>query len=206
MGITVLVVQHGDKVRSPGDPGLTGVGRRQAASVAAWLSENKPDVRWIWASPLRRARETAAPIASAFQRDVQIDDRLRERMNWDDDTVLSLDRFLAEWQRASEQRLYRPTAGDSSSEAAERFIAALVDIEERVSAGTVIVVTHGGVTTDTLRTLVGDDEVRDQRPDLIDSGVPCGAITELRVNDRAVTIVGYPSTDHLDEGSSHRPV
>lgn len=205
MGIEVLIVQHGDKVRSAGDPGLTALGYQQAAKVASWLSENHQAVRSIWTSPLRRTRETAAPIAAAFQLDVQTDDRLRERMNWDDTTV-SLDQFFAEWQRASDDPSYRPTTGDSSNAAAERFIAALVDIEERVQDGVVIVVAHGGVTVDALRGLVGDDEVNGTSPDLIDNGVPCGAITELRVDDRVVSIVAYPSTEHLDETSTHRPV
>jgi len=205
MGIEVLIVQHGEKVRSAGDPGLTAAGHQQAAKVAAWLADIHPGVRSIWASPLRRTRETAASIAAAFRLDVQTDDRLRERMNWDDTTV-SLDQFLAQWQRASDDPSYRPTTGDSSNAAAERFIAALVDIEERVQDGVVIVVAHGGVIVDTLRDLVGDDEVRGTNPNLIESGVPCGAITELRVDDRVVSIVGYPSTEHLDETSSHRPV
>ena len=70
MGIEVLLIQHGEKVRSPGDPGLTATGRRQAAAVAAWLSTNSSDIESIWASPLRRARETAAPIAAALALDV----------------------------------------------------------------------------------------------------------------------------------------
>ena len=96
MGVEVLIVQHGDKVRSAGDPGLTSVGHQQAAKVASWLSENHRGVRSIWASPLRRTRETAAPIAAAFQLGVQTDDRLRERMNWDDDASIDFDEFLAE--------------------------------------------------------------------------------------------------------------
>jgi len=186
-------------------PGLTAVGHQQAAKVASWLTENHPDVQSIWAGPLRRTRETAEPIGAAFQLDVQTDDRLRERMNCDDDTV-NLEQFLDEWQRASNDPSYRPTTGDSSSVSAERFIATLVDIEEQVGHGVVIVVAHGGVTVDALRVLVGDDEVRATNPDLIESGVPCGAVTELRVDDRVVSVVGYPSTEHLDETSSHRPV
>jgi broad specificity phosphatase PhoE len=31
------LVQHGDKKRLPGDPGLTGKGRQQAAMTARWL-------------------------------------------------------------------------------------------------------------------------------------------------------------------------
>jgi len=34
---TIYLVQHGDKERLPGDPGLTELGKRQAAVTARWL-------------------------------------------------------------------------------------------------------------------------------------------------------------------------
>ncbi|HUB40027.1 MAG TPA: hypothetical protein VMA72_14345 [Streptosporangiaceae bacterium] len=33
----VYLVQHGDKQRAAGDPGLTELGTRQAAAAAQWL-------------------------------------------------------------------------------------------------------------------------------------------------------------------------
>lgn len=205
MGVEVLVVQHGEKVRAAGDPGLTDTGVRQAAAVADWLTKNRSEVRAVWASPLKRARQTAAPIATAFGIEAQIDARLRERMNWDDETTITLEGFLAEWQIASADRAYEPTVGDSSTAAAARFVEALTDIGRAVGAGTVVVVAHGGVTVDTLRTLAGDIAINDADPDLIDNGVPCGAITALRVDDNGVSIDAYPSTRHLDQTTEHRP-
>lgn len=204
MGIKVLVVQHGEKVRAPGDPGLSDIGHRQAATVAAWLSKNRTAVGSIWASPLRRAQETAAPIAAAFGVVVQTDARLRERMNWGDESFIDLDGFLAEWRRTSEDRWYQPAIGDSSSVAAERFISALIDVEQQVREGGVVVVTHGGVTVDALRTLVGDAAITDARPDLIEDGVPCCAITRLNVTGATIAVTGYPSTSHLDKTTLHR--
>ncbi len=206
MGIEVLVVQHGEKVRAAGDPGLTETGLRQATAVAAWLQKNSAEVSSVWSSPLKRAQQTAAPIAAAFGLAVQTDGRLRERMNWDDESEISLEAFLADWQRASEDRTYQPAVGDSSSAAAERFVAALVDIARTTREGVVVVVAHGGVTVDSLRALAGDASVNDAGFDLIDNGVPCGAITELRVDGGVVSVDAYPSTGHLDETSQHRPV
>jgi hypothetical protein len=37
MALRVVVVQHGDKERLPGDPGLTELGKRQALTTARWL-------------------------------------------------------------------------------------------------------------------------------------------------------------------------
>ena len=204
MGIDVLVVQHGEKVRSAGDPGSTEVGHRQAATVARWLAENRPDVDAIFASPLQRARETAAPIAAALGLVVKTDPRFRERMIWDDDSSISLDEFLTEWQRATDDRFYQPLVGDSSNDASACFIDALVDLEQD-EADVIVVVAHGGVTVDALRTIAGDASVNEANIDLISDGVPSCAITQLRVSRGIVTVIDYPSTDHLDHTTRHRP-
>jgi broad specificity phosphatase PhoE len=205
VGIEVLIVQHAEKVRAAGDPGRTDLGHQQAATVASWLAENRPDIGATWASPVRRAQEAAAPTAAALDLPVETDVRLRERMNWDDGSVISLDGFLAEWRRASEDRSYRPTIGDSSNSAAGRFIEALIDIEQQVREGAVVVVAHGGVTVDALRSLAGDAAVRSAEPGLIDNGVPCCAITRLDVSGGVVTVTSFPSTRHLDATTHHRP-
>lgn len=198
------MVQHGEKVRSAGDPGLTEAGHRQAAAVARWLAANRPDVGAIVASPLRRARETAAPIAAAFGLAPMIDARVRERMNWDDDASIGLDDFLTEWQRATDHRTHQPAVGDSSIDAGSRFLDALLDLEHH-DAEVVVVVAHGGVTVDALRTITGDAPVRRANADLISDGVPSCAITRLHVTAGEVTIIDYPSTDHLEQTTKHRP-
>ncbi len=48
---------------SPADPPLSEQGRRQAARLAAWLGGERIDA--LYASPMRRARETAEPLAAA---------------------------------------------------------------------------------------------------------------------------------------------
>lgn len=196
MGVDVLIVQHGEKLPTAGDPGLTERGHMQAFAIAAYLRTAHPEVGSVWASPLARAQQTAAPIGAAFDVTMRTDARFRERMNWDGDD--DLDRFLAEWRRSSEDRTYRPTGGDSSVDAAERFLGALVDIGRAARAGTVVVVSHGGVTIDLLRSLVGDEAMEAAWPGLIERGVPAGAITRLRLDEHVVTVVGFPSTSHLD--------
>jgi broad specificity phosphatase PhoE len=56
--------------------------------------------------------------------------------------------------------------------------------------GPVAAVSHGGATTDLLRTLLGDDMLP---PRLLDEGIPACAITTL--NDFDVVAIG--STGHL---------
>jgi broad specificity phosphatase PhoE len=193
--LRVLVVQHGEKESLPGDPGLTEQGRAQAQVVADWLGDHETPTA-IWSSPLRRATETAAPIAARFGLDVVGDVRLRERINWDE-ALGSLDAFLEEWQRSTADRSYQPPGGDSSEMAATRFLAALADIEQGHADGLVVVVTHGGVTVDVLRTLLGDDAVLERAPILLEAGVPSGAVTRLRRDAAGWAVDSLPGTTHL---------
>ena len=157
MGCVVLIVQHGEKDRLPGDPGLTESGRREAEATADWLHSTNSVTR-IVTSPLRRAVETSEPIARLHGLAATTDDRLRERMNWEGADGQTIEEFLSEWQRASADRSYVPSGGDSSHQAAARFIAALNELAMTTADdGEVVVVAHGGVTVDALRTLLGDE-------------------------------------------------
>ena len=64
-----------------------------------------------------------------------------------------------------------------------------------------MVVTHGGVTVDLLRNLIGDAEVNRRAPTLIAEGVPNCAMTRLqgtrgewRVDDIASSAQAWPRT------------
>ncbi len=58
------------------DPPLTELGARQAAALAARLATTKSTT--VFTSSLRRARETAGPIAAALGAELVVDDRLIE--------------------------------------------------------------------------------------------------------------------------------
>jgi broad specificity phosphatase PhoE len=205
----VVIVQHGEKRREPGNPGLTAAGLAQARAVAAALvpagaaGADRPVA--VWSSPLRRAAETAAPIAARAGLDVRVDARLRERMNWDDPAAEPIEAFLADWRRASRDRGYVPRSGDSSFAAADRFLAALADAAGAAGDGTVVAVAHGGVTGDALRTLLGDGPLRDRAPALVEDGVPSCALTTLvRVGD-GWAVEDVAATAHLGATADHRP-
>ncbi|MGA5208096.1 histidine phosphatase family protein [Streptomyces variegatus] len=179
------LVQHAEKERQPGDPGLTELGRRQADRTADWVQH--VGVHVVFSSPLRRARETAWSIASRTGLRVREDARLRERMNWDGSQPM--EDFLADWAASVKDRDFVPASGDSSRDAAERFRACLVDLTKE--PGPVALVTHGGVTVDLLRNLFGDDAVP---VELMQHGVPSCAITTL--DD--LSVVDIASVAHLE--------
>jgi broad specificity phosphatase PhoE len=180
----IYLVQHGKKQRLPGDPGLTPTGRRQATTTGRWLRGR--DVRALHSSPLLRARETAGCIASVTGLAVQLDDRLRERLNWDGNEPL--DAFLALWARTTRDRGLVPPKGDSSEQAGARLRAFLADLSS--APGPVAAVTHGGITSDLLRDLLGDDALPGY---LLDAGIPPCAVTV--VDDLKAVIIA--STAHL---------
>jgi broad specificity phosphatase PhoE len=166
----VYLVQHGDKLRVPGDPGLTSLGRRQAGQAGAWLQTQ--GIRAVYASPLRRARETADRIGEQADLPVIIDGRLRERLNWTGGEPF--EDFLDRWARTEQDRDYEPAGGDSSRQAAGRLRDFLTGLAGQ--PGPVAAVTHGGVTADLLRTLLGDAAVP---PGLRETGIPSCAITAV---------------------------
>jgi broad specificity phosphatase PhoE len=180
---TIYLVQHGDKERLPGDPGLTELGKRQAEVTACWLRAT--GLHAVYSSPLRRARETAEPVGQATGLAVQVDSRLRERLNWDGSQAFGT--FLAEWDRSTEDRDLVLSNGESSRSAGERlrlFLAGLA------GGGRVAVVSHGGVIVDLLRNLLGDGGLPAR---LMADGIPSCAITTL--DDLHVT--GIAATGHL---------
>jgi broad specificity phosphatase PhoE len=74
-------VQNPEKIlygRLPGYP-LTERGQQMAQRTADHLAGR--DVRLVWASPLLRAQQTAAPIAARHGLTTEPDDRLLESMN-----------------------------------------------------------------------------------------------------------------------------
>jgi len=183
----VYLVQHGEKEPVPGDPGLTGTGREQAARTGRWL--RGAGIRALYGSPMRRARETAEGIASATGLAVRSDARLRERLNWDGS--LPFDAFLDLWAKTMRDRDWIPGDGESSRQAGMRlaeFLSGLAD-----TPGPVAAVTHGGVTVDLLRNLLDDDAVP---ATVLAAGIPPCAVTA--VDD--LTVVMIASVSHLPGG------
>ncbi len=150
-------IRHGKRDRKMGDPSLTSEGREDAGLLAKRLASN--DITRIFSSSPARARETAEIIAAILNLEMTEDSRLRERMNWGDIEGQSFDEFVAQWERCSRERDYRPSVGDSSMEAGRRIEAFVSDCYHQVFKGTVIAVTHGGVLADFLLNVFSSEEL-----------------------------------------------
>src|SRR5829696_10414612 len=79
--VELILVRHGLPVRiddadGPADPELSDEGRAQAVRLAGWLGRDAIDA--VYVSPMRRALETAAPLADALGVDAVVDEELAE--------------------------------------------------------------------------------------------------------------------------------
>ena len=92
---TILLVRHGQAAAGFGshrDPGLDDAGRAQAEATAEELAARFEEPVPIYSSPLKRAQETAAPLARRWGSEVILEPRvaeipsptedLRERARW----------------------------------------------------------------------------------------------------------------------------
>lgn len=142
------LIRHADIIWGPGDPGLSALGRAQAAAVGQYL-KSRP-VSQVYTSPLLRARQTGAIIAQAVGAPVQVDLRLRERMNWGDVAGQTWAQFESEWSRASRNPDYLPPGGLSVHQAAAQMEDFLKEMAFRYPEESLAAVAHAGILRDYL--------------------------------------------------------
>jgi broad specificity phosphatase PhoE len=129
------------------DYSLTERGVEQARAVARRLAGHR--LARVYSSPLRRARETAEPIAAATGAPIVVAEALRELAcgeldgRGDEEAWTIHDEILARW-RAGEWEARFP-GGESYREAHDRLADFLAELAERHADEDVAVVGHGGL-------------------------------------------------------------
>ena len=133
------------------DVALSALGQRQAAGFGEWLreqaAEQRPDV--VVSSPYRRAADTASAVlrAAGLEREIVIDERLRERDLGAMD-LLTTRGFAARFpdEAAHRTRLgkfyYRPPGGESWVDVALRCRSLLDSLSREHAGRRVLLVTH----------------------------------------------------------------
>ncbi len=161
----LLVIRHAEPVRvtaaesggGPVDPELTRRGHDQAARLADWLAGEGVD--HVTSSPLRRARETAAPLASALGLDVAIDDQLCE-YDANADSYIPIEELREtkdeRWQAMIDGR-WEDFGGESPEVFRARVVTRLDQVIVEHPGERVAVVCHGGVVNVYLAALLGID-------------------------------------------------
>ena len=147
---TVLLVRHG-QTPSTGKilPGrtkglhLADAGRDQAERAASRIAElSRVDA--IYASPLERARETAAPVAAATGVPVKVDKGLIE-CDFGEWTGASLRRLMRKREWVTVQRspsTFRFPGGESFTEMQHRIVTTLERLRDAHPGGTIVCVSH----------------------------------------------------------------
>jgi probable phosphomutase (TIGR03848 family) len=182
---TVLLVRHGTtpttgKVLPGRQAGLhlSDAGRAQAERVATRIAAMKHRPVAVYASPLERTRETAAPIARALGLRVRTEHGLVE-VDVGAWTGTSLKRAMRRKEWPAVQRWpagFRFPDGESFAEMATRVSEAVLGLVSRHRGGTVVAVSHA----DPIRAVVATA-----------AGVPLDLFQRLVVAPCSLSAVAY---------------
>lgn len=142
-----------ENAQGAADPQLDPVGHGQADLMARYLAEEQIDA--IWASPMRRAQQTAAPLAQKLGLNVETDDRLAE-YDRHESTYIPVEELKAtndprwqaivkgEWQRDIDPAVFQAIV-----------VAGVDEIVKTHSRKRVAVVCHGGVINTYIAHILG---------------------------------------------------
>jgi probable phosphoglycerate mutase len=160
----LLWVRHGEPERIapglgvPADPALTELGREQARRLGEWLAFEAIDA--VVASPLRRATETAAPIAAAHGLEIEIVEGLIEYDSKSDHYIPTEELQLTKddrWLAMVEGR-WEDFGGDPPEEFRARVATTVDTLVERFAGQRVVAVCHGGVVNAALGLVLGIEQ------------------------------------------------
>jgi 2,3-bisphosphoglycerate-dependent phosphoglycerate mutase len=156
----LLIIRHALPVRRElttgiADPELSETGRAQAEHLARYLESEAIDA--IYASPLTRAQETAAPLAASRSMEIVTSDGIAE---WDQNSPEYVP--VEELKAANDPRWQAMLDGEWGADESEvDFRDRVVSSIEAIIAGhggqRVAVVCHGGVINGYLSHILGLD-------------------------------------------------
>lgn len=155
----VILIRHAIPVRRElesgvADPELSDQGRHQARLLADYLAEERIDA--IYASPMRRAIETASPIAEIMNLPVISVDGVAEFDRHSEWYVP-----VEELKAANDPRWRDLVSGqwtathETEEEFIHRIVTSIEEIVERHSSQRVLVVCHGGVINAYVASILG---------------------------------------------------
>jgi probable phosphoglycerate mutase len=150
-GTLLLLIRHGQTPTTgtvlPGRAKglhLADAGREQAAAVAERIAPFADRVGGVYASPLERTRETAAPIARAVGRRVRVDRGLLEADfgEWTGAELKALSK-LPEWKAVQHRpSTFRFPGGESFAEMQLRMMGAVERLVAAHPGQVVVAVSH----------------------------------------------------------------
>ena len=158
----LVLIRHAEPVRiasgdvtGPADPGLTERGTEQARRLADWLAVERVDA--IVSSPLRRARETAAPLGAALGLEPIVVEGISE-YDAHSDEYIPIEELRAlkddRWQATIEGR-WADVGGVDPVEFQARVVPAIDELIGGHPGQRVAAFSHGGVVNVYLAHVLG---------------------------------------------------
>ena len=153
----LLLIRHAlperrENTDGPADPELSDLGRRQAEHMANYLATES--IHAVYTSPLRRARQTAEPLARALGVEPTVVDGLAEYDRYATEYIP-----LEELKAAGDPRYldYLSTLdqADDPAEFVARVVASIEQIIDDHPGENVAAVCHGGVINTYIATVIG---------------------------------------------------
>lgn len=197
---TILLVRHGQTPTTgkllPGRaPGLhlSETGQAQAEGVARRLADAK--ITAIYASPLERTRETAAPLAAALGLKVKVDKGLLEADigDWTGQELKAVAK-TPEWKVVhSYPSGFRFPGGESFVEMQARTVSALDCLRRAHPGETIVAVSHADVIKAAVAHALGTHLDLFQR--IVIS--PC-SVTAISYGDGGPTVLSVNSVDDVN--------
>jgi probable phosphoglycerate mutase len=206
--VELLFIRHGEtdwnrqqRFQGQIDVPLNTTGEQQAARLAQRLAAESHDQ--LFSSDLQRARQTAAPLAAAWQMPVVAVAGLREQSfgvleGLDAPTIQA--RHPELWRLWLQQDAdFAPPGGESQRQFHGRVLGAVKDLAASASAGPrgqrLVVVTHGGVLDMLWRTVHGLP-----LSGLRECAIPNTGVNRLRWAGGALQIEVWGDDAHLAAG------
>ena len=184
---TLYLVRHGENLANITkefsyklvDYSLTPKGVMQAEQTAAFFQTIPLDA--VYASPLKRARETAEIIARPHELPVTVLEAFRE-VNVGDLELMPPseaswrlhDQIVDEWKRGHEEVTF--PGGENFLQLIERARRGLLEVTRGRSGQRIVIAAHGGILTAIVRNLCSDIS-----PAMTHAGMHNCAITEIEL-------------------------
>lgn len=177
--------------------GLSELGHRMAASAVAALAGHP--VTALYASPLQRARESAAPWAEAFGLEPHIDERIIEPTNRFEGKRMNKRTVMhpKHWHLMRDPSV--PTWGEPFAQIAARVLAAMEDAHRSIDGGEIVMVSHQLPIWMAHRAVAGERLAHDPRK----RRCSLSSVTSFAWRDGAFTEIGYqdPAAELLEQST-----
>lgn len=155
----LILVRHGLPIRrevaeGPADPELSVEGHVQSARLAKYLATESIDA--IYSSPMKRAMQTAEPLAKTINLPISVIDDVAEFDRLSNEYIP-----IEELRAANDDRWHKLVAGewDSESDTLDEFRSRVVTSIEKLIAShasqRIVITCHGGVINQYLAHILG---------------------------------------------------